>query len=321
MAVNDFVLLLWAVIPPLLFLGYYYYRVSIAPPVQLLLLLFVVGAVSGFLALGLQLGFETVAHRWLHWRQIQRGIFGATVRQLIAIAPIEEGCKLIAVIIPTLYLQRRYQLRSPSVFFFTIAAALGFTAEENWIYLYHGTATIFERSIGTPVHAMFSAPWGYALGRYLSATAQINRYKNLFILAWINSLFFHALVNIFSIAGRYASALQLLSYGLFPLLLWMFWRMEQLLHRVQNQPPIILISGRTRQHRYWQRGLLFLAMMLGGNAILGLFLLVRVLSPLSPAQLLYSDILWFIFSRFLLNLFFGILAWLIYWYLRHGNRM
>jgi len=319
--VFDFTLLLWAVIPPLLFLGYYYYRVSIAPPVQLLLLLFVVGAVSGFLALGLQLGFETVANRVANWRQIQRGIFGATLRQLIAIAPIEEGCKLIAVTFPILYLKRRHQLRSTSVFLFTIAAALGFTAEENWIYLYHGTATIFERSIGTPVHAMFSAPWGYALGRYLSATVQINRYRNLFARAWINSLIFHALVNIFSTAGRYSPSLQLLNYGLFPLLLWMFWRMEQLLRRVQNQQPITLISGRTVQHRYWQRGLLFFAITLGGNAIFGIFLLVRILSPLSPARLFYPDILWFTVSRFLLNLFFGILAVLIYWYLRYSSRL
>ncbi|MBD2361684.1 PrsW family intramembrane metalloprotease [Anabaena minutissima FACHB-250] len=316
----DFALLLWAVIPPLLFLGYYYYRVTVAPPFQLLLWLFLVGAISGFVALGLQLVFETIANGVVNWQQIQRGIFGATLRQLVAIAPIEEGCKLIAVIIPVSYLQRRYQLRSTSVFLFTIAVALGFTAEENWIYLYHGTASIFDRVIGTPVHAMFSAPWGYALGKYLSATYQVNRYKNLFFRAWINSLIFHALVNICSIAWRYSPPLQLLAYGLFPLLLWMFWRMEQLLRRVQNQQPIILISGRTPQHRYWQRGLLLFAIMLGGNAIFGIFLLVRILSPLRPAKLFYPDILWFAVSRFLLNLVFGFLAGLIYWYLRYSAR-
>jgi RsiW-degrading membrane proteinase PrsW (M82 family) len=317
--VVDFVVLLWAVIPPLLFLAYYYYRVRIAPPIQLLLLLFVVGAVSGFVALGLQLGLETVASQFVNWRQVQRGIFGATLRQLLAIAPIEEGCKLIAVIIPIFYLKRRQQLRPVTVFLFTIAAALGFTAEENWIYLHHGTASIFDRTIGTPVHAMFSAPWGYALGRYLSANCQVNRrknYKNLLIWAWINSLIFHALVNICSTAWRYAPPLQLLSYGLFPLLLWMFWRMEQLLRKVQNQQPIILISGHTRQHRYWQRGLLLFAIILGGNAIFGLFLLVRVLSPLNPVKLLSRDILSFTATRFLLNFCFGIIAYLIYWYLK-----
>lgn len=314
----DIALLLWAVIPPFVFLSYYYYRVKIAPPIQLLLLLFVVGAASGFLALHLQLKLETLANQTFQWRQIQRGIVGASLRQLIAIAPIEEGCKLIAVIIPVLYLKRRHPINSVGVFLFTIAVALGFTAEENWIYLDHGTATIFERTIGTPVHAMFSAPWGYALGKYCSNTVQRSRYKNLLLRTWINSLIFHALVNICSIAWRYSPPLQLLSYGLFPLLLWMFWRMEQLLRKVQNQQPIILISGHTLQHRYWQIGLLFFAIMLGGNAIFGIFLLVRVLSPLSPVQLLSPDIFWFAASRFLLNLVFGILAWLIYWYLRYS---
>jgi hypothetical protein len=47
----------------------------------------------------------------------------------------------------------------------------------------------------------------------------------------------------------------------------------------------------------------------GGNTIFGLFLLVRSLSPLSLSQLFYPNILWFIVSRFLLNLIPGIIAW------------
>jgi len=67
-----------------------------------------------------------------------------------------------------------------------------------------------------------------------------------------------------------------LSYGLFPFLLWMFWRMEGLLQRVQRKSPIILISGFTPIHRYWQMGLALFALILGGNAIFGFFLLARI---------------------------------------------
>ncbi|AFY43418.1 PrsW family intramembrane metalloprotease [Nostoc sp. PCC 7107] len=311
-------LLLWAAIPPLLFLGYYYYRVAFAPALPRLLLFFIAGAISGGVALGLEWVAEIAFNSIVNWQQIQRSLLGAALRQIIEIGPVEEGCKLIAVIIPTIYLQRRYWLRSSSILLFTIAVALGFTAEENWVYFYYGTASFLDRSIGTLVHAMFSAPWGYALGIYLASTLRRNCRRQLILSAFINSVICHALVNVLSIAWRYSAPVNFLSYGLFPFLLWMFWRLEQLLRRGQNQHPIILISGHTPQHRAWQRGLIVFALILGGNAIFGLFLLARILSPLSWSQLFYPEIWQFILSRFLLNLCFAIVAWLIYLYLRNS---
>ncbi|MEH2291237.1 PrsW family intramembrane metalloprotease [Nostoc sp.] len=325
----DLSLVLWAAIPPLLLLGYYYCRVPFAPPLLKLLMFFIIGAISGFLALRLESDFEIVANSFVDWHQIKRclatshfasTLLGTALRQLVEIGPIEEGCKFTAVFIPTFYLQRKYRLLHSTVFLFTIAVSLGFSAEENWIYLFHGTASIFERTIGTPVHAMFSAPWGYALGIYISSKNRLNRDNKFIFKAWLNSVICHALVNILSSAWGYSLPLRLVSYGLFPFLLWMFWRLEQLLRKVQGKPVIILISGRTPQRRYWQRSLVLFALVLGGNAIFGLFLLVRTVSPLSPSKLFDTDILWFIFSRFLLNLFFGVLAWGIYRYLRHSAR-
>ncbi|MBD2563468.1 MULTISPECIES: PrsW family intramembrane metalloprotease [Nostoc] len=325
----DFFLMLWAAIPPLLLLGYYYYRVPFAPPLLRLLMFFIIGAISGILALSLEWIFEIVVNWVLDWYQIKRclppsrcasTLFGVALRQLVEVGSIEEGCKLAAVVFPTCYLQRRYRLLPSTVFLFTIGVALGFTAEENWIYLYHGTASILDRAIGTPVHAMFSAPWGYGLAIYISSNTRLNRDRKFIFRAWLNSVICHALVNVLSSAWRYPLPLRFLSYGLFPFLLWMFWRLEQLLRKVQGKPAILLISDGTPQRRYWQRSLVVFALVLGGNAIFGLFLLARILSPLSPSKLFDADILWFIFSRFLLNLFFGVLAWGIYRYLRHSTR-
>ncbi|MBN3922080.1 PrsW family glutamic-type intramembrane protease [Nostoc sp. NMS4] len=316
----DLSLLFWAVIPPLLLLGYYYCRVPFAPPLLKLLMFFIVGAISGILALSLEWVFETVANSFVDWQQIKRWLPGIALRQLVEVGTIEEGCKLAAVFVLTCYLQRKYRLFQSTVFLFTIAVALGFTAEENWIYLSHGTASIFDRTIGTPVHAMFSAPWGYAFGIYISSNTRLNRDKKFIFRAWLNSVICHALVNVLSSAWGYSLPLRLLSYGLFPFLLWMFWRLEQLLRKVQGKPVITLISERTIQRRYWQRSLVLFALVLGGNAIFGLFLLVRTVSPLSPSKLFDSDILWFIVSRLLLNLFFAVLAWGIYRYLRHSAR-
>lgn len=311
---------MWATIPPLLLLGYYYWRVQFTPSWLRLLLLFGFGAMSGFAALKLELVFEDVANRVVNWHRLHYSLFGIALRQLVEIGPIEEGCKFVAVVVPTYYFQRKYELRLSSILLFTIAVALGFTAQENWNYLFHGTASIFNRSIGTPVHAMFSAPWGYALGMYLSSRMRLHQYRKLIPKAWINSVICHSLVNVLSSAWRYPIPVSFLSYGLFPFLLWMFWRLEQFLRRVQGKPPIALISGYTPQHRYWQRGLVLFALMLGGNAIFGLFLLVNAFSPLSPSQLLYPNVLRFILSRVLLNLMFGTIAWVIYRYLRYSAR-
>ncbi|MBW4676477.1 MAG: PrsW family intramembrane metalloprotease [Desmonostoc geniculatum HA4340-LM1] len=325
----DLSLMLWAAIPPLLLLGYYYYRMPFAPPVFRLLMFFIIGAISGILALSLELIFESVANWILDWQQIKgclttsrcaSGLPAIALRQLVEIGPIEEGCKLAAVVIPTYYLQRSYRLLLSSVFLFTIAVALGFTAEENWIYLFHGTASILDRTIGTPVHAMFSAPWGYAFGIYISSKTGLNRDKKFIIRAWLNSVICHALVNVLSSAWRYSLPLRFLSYGLFPFLLWMFWRLEKLLRKVQGKPPIIVISGHTPQQRYWHRSLVLFALVLGGNAIFGVFLLARTVSPLNPSRFFDPDILWFILTRFLLNLFFGVLAWGVYRHLRHTAR-
>ena len=313
-------LVLWAVIPPLLFLWFYYRRTPAAPPGLNLLVLFIIGAISGFAALGLEWAMENVANRVLDWQQIQRHFFGVVLRQILAIAPIEEGCKLLAVILPISYLQRQYHLRTTTVFLFTIAVALGFTAEETWIYLSHGTSSILDRSLGTPVHAMFSAPWGYALAIYISAGRRFNRDRNLIFIAWLNSVFFHALVNILSISVRFSQPTNLLIYGLFPVLLWMFWRLVQLLQKVQGKRNLPLISGYTSSARTWQRGLVLLILSLGGNAIFGLLILSRKISPLRWELWFEPKIFWFIVQELLFNFGLGLLAWLIYSYLRSLSR-
>lgn len=332
--------LFWSVFPPLLLLAYYYRRVLAKPPLSQLLLCFGFGALLGILALGLEFVFENLASRWGNWDRITRSLAGVALRQLVAIGPIEEGCKLGGVMLfqflqqdqrfpqlPSIRGDRLWQSasemmlfrlfsswrrearsHSTTIFMWTIAIALGFTAEENLVYLANGMATVSDRAIGTPIHAMFSAPWGYALASR----------SRLIAGAWVNAVVCHALVNVLSISPRYSPPLSFLSYGLFPFLVWMFWRLEKLLRRVQHQPPIILISGLTPIHCYWQMGLVLFALFLGGNALFGFFLLARTLSPISPSQLLYPDVFWFIVTRSLLNLIPGLLAWGIYRYLRHA---
>ncbi|NJL11123.1 MAG: PrsW family intramembrane metalloprotease, partial [Calothrix sp. SM1_7_51] len=64
---NFELLVPWAVSPPLLFLAYYYWRVSNAPSILRLLMFFIIGAISGFISLGLGLLFEHVANLVVDW--------------------------------------------------------------------------------------------------------------------------------------------------------------------------------------------------------------------------------------------------------------
>jgi RsiW-degrading membrane proteinase PrsW (M82 family) len=322
-----YTLIAWAIAPPLLAFAYYCRQVRSVPALPKLLLGFLLGGLAGLAALGLQWSFEWLAQSLLPWQQLTRSLLGAGLRQLLEIGPIEEGTKLIGVLVLLVCL-REWQSRSPAastILLYTIAVALGFTAEENLFYLLNGVASIFDRTIGVAVHAWFAAPWGYALGLTLHRNHALSPFfkdgwRDL-LIAWLNAVGCHALVNTLAIAWRYDPPIQLLSYGLFPFFLWMAWRLNSLLKRSQNQPPPTLISGRTQQERYWQRGLVLFTLMLGGNAIFGWFLLGRSLSNVSWTQLIATpDLSQFALSRFVLNLIPAAIAWFIYRHLRKSNQ-
>ncbi len=314
---SNLQLVAWAVAPPLLLLAYYYRRLRGGAVIEFILL-FVVGAGTGFVALSLELGVEHLASWVVNWDRVTRSLGGVALRQLLEVGPIEEGSKFGGVVLFQ-YLKRMQGRSRPTrpstIFLYTAAVTLGFTAEENWVYLTNETASILDRLVGTPVHLLFSAPWGYALGVAMSLLPA-SRYWGV-PRAWLNAVGCHASVNVLSNAWAYSQPLSFLSYGLFPFLLWMFWRMEGLLRRSQGEYPITLIVGGTGIQRYWQRGLALFALMLGGNAIFSLFLLARRVDALSPSQLFYPAVWWFIASHLFLDLIPGVIGWAIYYYLRH----
>ncbi|NJL60966.1 MAG: PrsW family intramembrane metalloprotease [Methylacidiphilales bacterium] len=321
----DFPLSIAAVAPSLLLLGFYYWRLGFSTNRRLFLLFllfFISGIISGLLALGLQLIFESFAGQIPAWQRFTRTLLGASIRQLFAIAPIEEGCKLAVASIPVYYLETRHSLSSRTIFLCAIAVCLGFSAQENVVYVFHDSESLFDRIIGTPFHLLFSTPWIFVLSKYcflknITVNSLRQNYRKYLGVAGLNSIICHVLVNLLSTAGEYIRNLQFLSYGLFPFLLWMFWRFEQYLNLLQNKPKISLISGLTRQHSYWQRGLVVFILMLGGNAIFGMFVLVKIVMPLLSKNIFDAEIIWFILSRTAVNLIFGILAVGIYCYLRN----
>jgi RsiW-degrading membrane proteinase PrsW (M82 family) len=297
---------------------------------------FLLGGLAGLVALGLQWIVEWVGNFFPLWRIGTRSLVGAAVRQLIAIGPIEEGCKFAGVLllialssltpltlrdINPSYSPQSWGARGATLLY-TIAIACGFTAEENLLYFWNGIAPVFDRTAGVAVHTWFSAPWGYALGYVLSYPFQSvfsgikSNWRDL-LLALLIAIASHALVNIFAIAGGYDPPVQWLNYSLFPFFVWMAWRMENFVRRSRGELPLALISGLTRTERNWQRGLVLFLVMIGGNTIYSWFLLGRTISTLSFSQLLETPALqYFLLSRFALSLIPAAIAWMIYCYLR-----
>lgn len=314
-------------VPPLLGLAFYTYPVRGAPSIARLLWLFGLGMIAGGVSLSLAWGFEQVAEYFFNWQRLTRSLPGAALRQLLEVAPIEEGCKFLTVLLATRRLRQSHRLvpLPPSIVFLSaIAVAMGFTAEENLVYLFNGTALIFDRVFGTPVHALFAAPWGYALALSLDSSADLSseRTSRLF-RAWLDGVVCHALVNLLGLTWNYPLPLRLLNNGQFPFLLWLFWRTDRRWRRSQGLTPPRLISGSTVPQRYWQRGLALLSLMLGGYALFGCFLLGRSFSQLSPTQVWQAppEFWQFVASRLLPDLMLAAIATGIYRYLRHCDRL
>jgi RsiW-degrading membrane proteinase PrsW (M82 family) len=288
---DTFQITLWALLPPLAVLVCYYRPLRAALPRWKLLLLFGIGNITGIAALGLEWGVEELLQKFIDLNELTRPLLGAALRQFLEVAPIEEGTKLVTALWAIGYFGRRnwiVPVQPSTSFLATTAIALGFAAEENLVYLWNGTASIFARLVGTPVHAFFSAPWGYALGLPMYQTYGIFRkqWRNHLLRAWCNSVVCHAVVNILSDAWRYPEPDRWLGYGLFPFLLWLLWRMDYYWRLAQGQSSLKLISGNTWLERLGQYGLAGLAFLVGGNAILGLFMLGNQLSGLNLVLLL-----------------------------------
>jgi RsiW-degrading membrane proteinase PrsW (M82 family) len=110
---------------------------------------------------------------------------------LVTVGPVEEGSKLLAVL---LLARRRREFDEPvDGLIYAAAAALGFAAAENLIYF-----EVSDFSIGlisaramtvAPVHVLLSSFWGYALGRKLVD-------KKVSLIWWfLASVFAHALYD------------------------------------------------------------------------------------------------------------------------------
>jgi RsiW-degrading membrane proteinase PrsW (M82 family) len=269
-------LIAWAIGPPWLLLQVYARRMRAAPQGLGLFVLFCLGGVAGLLALGIEWLIMLGGEQLPGWRAFNRELMGHILRQVLVVGPVEEGCKVLAVVVPIGLLLKRYQrvpAQPSTVMLAAIAVAMGFGAQESLMYLLNGRGTLVDALLRGPFHGLFSAPWGLALGVTLCRrNGDLASGSRRVITGWIAGALCHAALN----SLVYASVRQRwLGWLIFPWVLWLWWQFEGMVARAQGDLPPRLVTATRLLGQLGQRMVVVVIMGLGGNALLGLYSLAN----------------------------------------------
>jgi len=158
---NVFIAFVLAAAPALLLLRYYYRQDRLRPePKGLVLRVFVLGVVSAFLAIPLELLVG-----------VFEGLFAlspllyAAFKAFVVAALVEEYLKL-AVVRLSAYRSPHFDEVMDGVVY-TVVASLGFACMENILYVMGGTlqTALLRAFLAVPLHATASGLMGYYLGK------------------------------------------------------------------------------------------------------------------------------------------------------------
>jgi hypothetical protein len=277
--------IVWGIVPPLLLLLFYHQRVRAAPPVNGLVLLFSGGMLVGVVAQGLNWLVEHLMGAIAGAGWLQQTALGLLIYQLAVVATIAEGCKLLAVVLPILWLLRRYQrlpAQPSTVVLATIAVASGFAAQDNLITLWRSEAPVINTVMTMPLQVWFSIPWGLGLGIGLCRTLRHVEYSHRLTLhGWLLACVCHAGWNWLWLISQQVSPLGVIApwlvmvphqlrYGLFTGCLWLWWQTEVMLARSQQEPVPRLITAMALRPRLGQYAMAVGALIIGGMALYSL---------------------------------------------------
>jgi RsiW-degrading membrane proteinase PrsW (M82 family) len=315
-----FVTLLWALAPPAIVMLWYARRLKSAPDRRVLFGLFFLGAIAGFVAAGMQWGFNWGAMGIPGWWEFSRSTLGQLLRQFGVTAPIEELCKLATVVLVLRWMlvrSGRMPAQPGTVLIAAMAVGFGFAAQENVMYLLGGRATVIDRLLSVPGHGIFAAPWGLALGFAICRLARHLRYSvDLVWKGWFAAVLCHGLANsiaLFSIVPGLGNII----YLFFPWLLYLAWLTEGILARAQGEPLPGRPWGATLPERLRYFGFGAAALWLGGLAIMNLRILGNsVIDPFRYARMMAtnSDFNYFLVQKFFAVVILGMAAIMVFRY-------
>jgi PrsW family intramembrane metalloprotease len=277
----------WSVVPPLLLLLLYHRRLRSVPSLNGAVWLFCGGMLAGWVATGLVQGLDRLVQslpaEWaLSATMPEQALFSRVLWQMAVVAPAAETCKFVAVVLPLGWLMRRYRqlpAQPSTVLLAAIAVALGMGAQMNWVALWYEREPVIDRLLLLPLQAIFSAPWGFALGFALGRLGRYRDYSARLIgRSWLAAGLCHGAWNglwlLSRLPGQFVIHPQLpsltaaaLLYGLFPWALWLWWQTERMVVRSQGEQPPQLITGTTPAAR-WAQWLMAIAALGWGGAAL-----------------------------------------------------
>jgi RsiW-degrading membrane proteinase PrsW (M82 family) len=314
------VTLLWALAPPAIVMLWYARRLKSAPDRRVLFGLFFLGAIAGCVAAGMQWGFNWGAMRIPGWWEFSRSTLGQLLRQFGVTAPIEELCKLAAVVLVLRWLWVRsgkMPAQPGTVLIAAMAVGFGFAAQENLMYLLAGRATVIDRLLSVPGHGIFAAPWGLALGFAVCRLARHLRYSvDLVWKGWFAAVLCHGLANSIALLSMVPGLGNIL-YLFFPWILYLAWLTEGILARAQGEPLPGRPWGATLLERLRYFGFGVAALWLGGLAIMNLRILGNsVIDPWRYALMVPSNpnLNYFLVQKFFAVVILGMAAIMVFRY-------
>jgi RsiW-degrading membrane proteinase PrsW (M82 family) len=159
---QNFVLIpVLSLLPCVIWLVYFFIQSRYkTPPLRLIFLTFLLGALATIPALALNLIGQQLFYAFAGNTSISQILV-----LFIVVGPVEEAIKMLMVWI---YAYRQPEFDEPlDGVIYSAAAALGFAAVENIVYLTENNAmlVLLRGPLSNPGHALFSAVWGLALCR------------------------------------------------------------------------------------------------------------------------------------------------------------
>ncbi|HZN10358.1 MAG TPA: PrsW family glutamic-type intramembrane protease [Blastocatellia bacterium] len=183
---------LLSLLPCLLWLWYFSSRsVYKRPSRRVIAVTFWLGGLATILALGCNLVGQQFIQSWFG-----TGASAHVLLLFLVVGPIEELAKLLVVYF---YAYRRPEFDEPlDGVIYSAAAALGFAAAENLIYLWQSQAfevVLLRGPLSNPGHALFSALWGLALSRAKAAPNLWRARLPIVAGGWLAATVVHALFD------------------------------------------------------------------------------------------------------------------------------
>lgn len=132
----------------------------------------------------------------------------------LVIGPVEEAVKMAAVLA---HAYRRPEFNEPvDGVVYSAAAALGFAAAENLLYLGRFGADVFvvRGILSNPGHALFAAFWGLALSRARTLPNVGSRRVATIVSGWLAASLLHGLFDAVLTAGQYGALPEYLVIGI-----------------------------------------------------------------------------------------------------------